>query len=206
MERDTRYRCSRPTSIPIRWCSSGGGSTTPPRVVASPEAMARGLGRPRGSPVGADGAAQALGRRTGSSSTPTSAAARGASSPTIPVPLCSSTGQPLGRQVRIEGPSERTGDDESDAYFATRPRGGTDRGPGLAPERDHRRAAERWTPGSTASTAEYAGRDVPRPPWWGGLRVRPESFEFWQNRHDRLHDRLRYTPRAGGWPIARLQP
>ncbi len=57
-----------------------------------------------------------------------------------------------------------------------------------------------------ALEAEYAGRPVPRPPWWGGLRVRPQAFEFWQNREDRLHDRLRYTPGPGGWRIERLQP
>ena len=47
---------------------------------------------------------------------------------------------------------------------------------------------------------------MPRPPWWGGIRVRPESYEFWQHRDDRLHDRLRYTLRAGGWVVDRLQP
>ena len=47
---------------------------------------------------------------------------------------------------------------------------------------------------------------MPRPAWWGGLRVRPDAYEFWQNREDRLHDRLRYTPAAEGWRIDRLQP
>jgi pyridoxamine 5'-phosphate oxidase len=54
--------------------------------------------------------------------------------------------------------------------------------------------------------AEYEGRPVPRPSWWGGLRVRPHLYEFWQNREDRLHDRLRYAPVPGGWRISRLQP
>jgi pyridoxamine 5'-phosphate oxidase len=57
-----------------------------------------------------------------------------------------------------------------------------------------------------AVETDYAGAAVPRPPWWGGLRVRPEAFEFWQNRDDRLHDRLRYTHVGGGWRITRLQP
>ena len=57
-----------------------------------------------------------------------------------------------------------------------------------------------------ALESEFEGRPVPRPPWWGGLRVRPHSFEFWQNRQDRLHDRLLYTPGDGGWRIERLQP
>lgn len=112
---------------------------------------------------------------------------------------------PLGRQIRIEGTAERTGDEESDAYFATRPHGGQI---GAWASRqsaviDGRRGLDEQV---TALTAEYAGRVVPRPPWWGGVRVRAESFEFWQHRHDRLHDRLRYTPRAGGWAIDRLQP
>ncbi len=58
----------------------------------------------------------------------------------------------------------------------------------------------------SAREAEFAGREVPRPPWWGGVRVRPEVYEFWQNRDDRLHDRLRYEPGPGGWRMARLQP
>jgi pyridoxamine 5'-phosphate oxidase len=47
---------------------------------------------------------------------------------------------------------------------------------------------------------------VPRPAWWGGYRLAPDSFEFWQNRDDRLHDRLRYLPVGSGWQIDRLQP
>ena len=57
-----------------------------------------------------------------------------------------------------------------------------------------------------AVRSEFAGREITRPPWWGGERIRPHSYEFWQNREDRLHDRLRYTPDAGGWRITRLQP
>ncbi len=113
--------------------------------------------------------------------------------------------EPLGRQVRIEGTAQRSGDEESDAYFATRPLGGqigawASRQSAVIDGR--RRLDDRVA----ELTAEYAGRAVPRPPWWGGIRVRPESYEFWQHRDDRLHDRLRYTPRAGGWVVDRLQP
>jgi pyridoxamine 5'-phosphate oxidase len=113
--------------------------------------------------------------------------------------------EPQGRQVRIEGSVERVGDDESDAYFATRPRGGqisalaSSQSEGI----DSRRSLDAQV---DRMTAEYAGREVPRPPWWGGFRVRPDLYEFWQNRNDRLHDRLRYARVDGGWHISRLQP
>jgi pyridoxamine 5'-phosphate oxidase len=54
--------------------------------------------------------------------------------------------------------------------------------------------------------AAYDGRDVPCPPHWGGYRVRPAAIEFWQGRHDRLHDRLRYRYDDGEWVIERLSP
>jgi len=112
---------------------------------------------------------------------------------------------PAGRQVRIEGPVERTGDRESDEYFATRPRGGQ-----IAAHASHQSRAvagrESLDARVAALEAEYSDREVPRPAWWGGLSVTPRVFEFWQNRPDRLHDRLRYTPRGGRWEITRLQP
>ncbi len=113
--------------------------------------------------------------------------------------------EPVGRQVRIEGPIERTGDDESDAYFATRPPGGQI---GAHASRQSAVVASRAVLDERVREleSEYEGRPVPRPPWWGGFRVRPRSFEFWQNRQDRLHDRILYTPRTGGWQIQRLQP
>jgi pyridoxamine 5'-phosphate oxidase len=113
--------------------------------------------------------------------------------------------EPTGRQVRIEGPVVHLGDEESDAYFATRPRGGQigARASHQSEPVESRGALEGLV---AAVEAEYAGGAVPRPPWWGGVRVVPEVYEFWQNRDDRLHDRLRYTPGAEGWEITRLQP
>ena len=57
-----------------------------------------------------------------------------------------------------------------------------------------------------ALEAEYEGREIPRPPFWGGYRVEPDTIEFWQGRESRLHDRLVYLRNEGGWKIVRLQP
>jgi pyridoxamine 5'-phosphate oxidase len=112
---------------------------------------------------------------------------------------------PLGRQVRIEGSVERVPEGESDAYFATRPRGAqlaataSWQGSVLA-DRDEldRRVAE--------VERDHASREVPRPEHWGGYRLVPDAYEFWQHREDRLHDRLRYRRADGGWTIERLSP
>jgi pyridoxamine 5'-phosphate oxidase len=106
---------------------------------------------------------------------------------------------PLGRQVRVAGPVERLSDDESDAYFATRPPGAQ------AAARGSRQGAPM---GSREELEEAARRAGPgdRPEWWGGYLLRPQSYEFWQHREDRLHDRLRYEPGGAGWRIVRLAP
>jgi pyridoxamine 5'-phosphate oxidase len=111
----------------------------------------------------------------------------------------------LERQVRIEGTVSRVPEEESDAYHASRPRGSrlgawaseqsrTVEGRGVLEDRV--RGLE----------AEYEGREVPRPPFWGGYRVEPEVAEFWQGRESRLHDRISYRRSAEGWEIERLQP
>ncbi len=112
---------------------------------------------------------------------------------------------PLGRQVRIEGTAERIDGAESDAYFATRPRGAQI----AAWASDQSRAIDsrdRLDAKVHERDVAYAGQEVPRPAWWGGIRVVPRSFEFWQNRDDRLHDRLCYTRRGDRWQVERLQP
>jgi pyridoxamine 5'-phosphate oxidase len=111
----------------------------------------------------------------------------------------------LERQVRVEGRVWRVPDRESDAYFAGRPRGsqlGAWASEQSRPVRD-RGALERRL---RELEGEYEGREVPRPAFWGGYRVVPETMEFWQGRENRLHDRLRYRRAEGGWKIERLQP
>jgi pyridoxamine 5'-phosphate oxidase len=112
---------------------------------------------------------------------------------------------PLGRQVRIEGGVERVTEEESDAYFATRPRGAQ-----LAAGASHQSAVlsdrNEIDVRVTALERDLAQGDVPRPDDWGGYRLLPETYEFWQHREDRLHDRLRYRRANGTWTIERLSP
>jgi pyridoxamine 5'-phosphate oxidase len=100
--------------------------------------------------------------------------------------------QPLGRQVRVEGTVERVTDEEADAYFATRPRGSQLAAWTSEQSRpiEGRDALERRY---EEIERAYEGRYVPRPPYWGGYRLRPDAIEFWQHRDNRLHDRVRYT-------------
>ncbi len=111
----------------------------------------------------------------------------------------------LGRQVRIEGGAVRTSPAESDAYFATR---GT--GSRISAYASHQSApvADRLALDTAAAArrAEFASRQVPRPAWWGGWRVSPRTYEFWQQGEDRLHDRVHYERAGDGWAIRRLQP
>jgi pyridoxamine 5'-phosphate oxidase len=112
----------------------------------------------------------------------------------------------LRRQVRVEGPVERTSQEESAAYFRTRPPGSR-LSAWASPQ-------SRVIPGRSVldeRVAELAARhpdgEVPLPPFWGGYRLVPEVVELWQQRPNRLHDRLRYTRTAdGGWRIDRLAP
>jgi pyridoxamine 5'-phosphate oxidase len=112
---------------------------------------------------------------------------------------------PLGRQVRIEGPTERTSPEETAAYVRTRPRASQLSALASPQSRpiDSREALERRV--AELATAHEA--DPPLPEAWGGFRIAPVSFEFWQNREDRLHDRLRYARAGDGdWRIKRLAP
>ena len=111
----------------------------------------------------------------------------------------------LERQVRVEGHANRLPDEESDAYFASRPRGSRLGAWASQQSRpvEHRSVLEERI---RALEAEYESREVPRPPFWGGYRVYPEVVEFWQGRQNRLHDRLVYHRTRGGWKMERLQP
>ena len=108
------------------------------------------------------------------------------------------------RQVRVRGPVSRVANDEADAYWRSRPRGSQ---LGAWASRQSEVIAGRSV--LEARLAEVAARfpgDVPRPPFWGGFRVAPETVEFWHHRDDRLHDRLRYRRDGAGWVVERLSP
>src|SRR5690349_23209048 len=109
--------------------------------------------------------------------------------------------EPLGRQVRVEGPVEQIPAAESDAYFATRPLGARI---GAVVSRQSEPLASRDE--LERAVAAASGEGPVRPATWGGYRVRPEAWEFWQHRDDRLHDRFRYTRRGDAWLIERLYP
>lgn len=112
---------------------------------------------------------------------------------------------PLERQVRVTGSVQRVPAEESDAYFASRPRD-SQIAAWAAPqstELPDRATLERKF---ADRQKQYEDRPVPRPPDWGGFRVVPDRIEFWQGRPNRLHDRLLYTLGADGWRRARLAP
>jgi pyridoxamine 5'-phosphate oxidase len=110
----------------------------------------------------------------------------------------------LGRQVRVEGPVRRLAAEESDAYFETRP----PRSRAAAAASRQSEPIESRGPLETEFERLLAdhGDEVPRPPWWGGYVLEPLTIELWQHREDRLHDRLRYTRKDGGWQLERLAP
>ena len=112
----------------------------------------------------------------------------------------------LERQIRIEGTVEKVSPEESDAYFATRPRGS--RLGAWASEQSRVIAGrEVLEERMRRLEAQFAGREVPRPPHWGGYRLVPDRIEFWQGRLNRLHDRLEYVRLPeGGWRLQRLAP
>ena len=113
----------------------------------------------------------------------------------------------LGRQVRIEGPVDRVPREESEAYFRTRPRGGQ-LAAWASRQSEPIESREALESRFRALEARFAAAEPPLPDHWGGFRLAPDEYEFWQHRENRLHDRFRYRPREseGGWLIERLQP
>lgn len=112
---------------------------------------------------------------------------------------------PLWRQVRIEGPVERVSAAESDEYFQSRPLGS--RIGAWASEQSNMVENRGVLEKRFEEFDSKFGDNVPRPPHWGGYRVKPTVIEFWQGQENRMHDRLRYTLQDdGGWLIERLAP
>ena len=110
----------------------------------------------------------------------------------------------LERQMRIEGVAEQVSAADSDAYFAERPR--ASRVSAWASPQSERIPDRAWLEIQVAAAAARFATDVPRPPNWGGMRVVPDRFEFWQGRASRLHDRLLWSREGEHWTIARLAP
>jgi pyridoxamine 5'-phosphate oxidase len=113
---------------------------------------------------------------------------------------------PLGRQVRVEGAVERVSPDESAAYFRTRPRGSM-LAAWASPQSEVLSGRAVLEEAVQSAAERFEGAEVPPPPHWGGYRLVPARYEFWQHQDDRLHDRIRYEPDgAAGWRRVRLAP
>jgi pyridoxamine 5'-phosphate oxidase len=110
----------------------------------------------------------------------------------------------LQRQIRLEGPVEVLSDEESDAYFESRPYGSR-----LSAWASHQSAVLPDYETLEQRVVEFGARypaEVPRPPWWGGYLLRPDSIEFWQGRPNRLHDRVLHTREGERWRAEQLAP
>ncbi len=111
----------------------------------------------------------------------------------------------LERQVRIEGKVAKVSAQESDEYFAVRPRG-SQIGAWVSHQSEIIPSREVLEQRQKAYEQQFAGKEVPRPPHWGGYRLVPDRVEFWQGRPSRLHDRLVYEVRDDKWVVSRLAP
>lgn len=111
----------------------------------------------------------------------------------------------LHRQVRVRGEIEVVSSEESDAYFASRPRE-SQIGAWASAQSQVIAGREELEAAVVEVTQRFMGGDVPRPPHWGGLRIVPSTMEFWQGRPSRLHDRFRYAWAGTQWSISRLAP
>jgi pyridoxamine 5'-phosphate oxidase len=109
-----------------------------------------------------------------------------------------------GRQIRVQGPVEKVSAQESDAYWTTRPRGSqiaASVSNQSEPIESREALEERFAELDAAHPDE-----IPRPPHWGGYRLTPDVYEFWEHRENRLHDRIRYRRDGETWTAERLQP
>jgi len=115
--------------------------------------------------------------------------------------------KPLERQVRIEGRVTPVSDEEADAYFATRPRG-SQIGAWASRQSEPLASRAALEAAVKAVDAQYASRDVPRPPHWSGFRLEPDRIEFWKAAPFRLHDRevFRRESRSAPWTVEHLYP
>ncbi len=111
----------------------------------------------------------------------------------------------LQRQVRVEGRVEKLTEEESRAYFKTRPRG-SQLGAWASRQSAVLASREELERDFKEHATRFEGQEVPLPPFWGGFRLVPARIEFWQGRADRLHDRLAYTRKSEGWERVRLSP
>jgi pyridoxamine 5'-phosphate oxidase len=109
------------------------------------------------------------------------------------------------RQVRLEGRVERSSVEESEAYFAGRPRG-SQLGAWASPQSEAIASRAELEQRAREIEARFAGKAVPRPESWGGYLVFPERIELWLGRADRLHDRFEYQKVTDGWRVRRLAP
>ncbi len=108
-------------------------------------------------------------------------------------------------QVRVEGPVAALPDADADAYFATRPRA-SQIGAWASRQSEPLASRDELDAAASREDARFAGKAVPRPPWWGGYLVVPERFEFWRGAEGRLHHRTLYVRTPAGWEASLLQP
>lgn len=111
----------------------------------------------------------------------------------------------LERQVRVEGVVDQLPEDESDAYFAARPRG-HQIGAWASEQSEVVDSREILDQRVQDYSERFEGEEVPRPHSWGGYVIRPHRIEFWQGRTNRVHDRLEFERTGAGWVMRRLQP
>lgn len=109
------------------------------------------------------------------------------------------------RQVRVRGTAVRVSEEESDAYFASRPRE-SQLGAWASMQSEEMSTRDHLEQRLREFTAKFEEQNVPRPPHWGGYLIEPIYFEFWQGRSSRLHDRIRYQRVEGAWKMSRLFP